>query len=81
MARQMCWLSASGPEGPKILHLREQASQTWRPYTAFPQYRVPDHAIPGGSKGWSTYQKLRQAGWALIPSDQAYQPVEQALAS
>ncbi len=68
MQRQMCWLSSFGTNEQKILHLRSASPEPWRPYTAFPQYAVPDHRIPRGSKGWATYQKLRQEGWVLIPS-------------
>lgn len=68
MQRQMCWLSRFGTTEEKILHLRTAPHEAWRPYTAFPQYAVPDSRIPGGSKGWATYQKLRQAGWVLIAS-------------
>lgn len=70
MSGQMCWLSALGRDGQKILHLRINPNQPWQPYTAFPQYFVPDYRIPGGSKGWATYQKLLKAGWNLIPSSQ-----------
>jgi hypothetical protein len=68
MQRQMCWLSQFGQDGQKILHLRTAPHEPWRPYTAFPQYSVPDYRIPGGSKGWATYQKLLKAGWALVSS-------------
>ena len=68
MQRQMCWLSSLGTNEQKILHLRTASHEPWRPYTAFPQYAVPDYRIPKGSKGWATYQKLRQEGWVLIPS-------------
>jgi len=71
MAGQMCWLAGLGG-GTKTLHLREQLHQPWTPYTAFPQYRVPDLQIRGASKGWTTYQKLRDAGWTLIASDAGY---------
>lgn len=73
MSGQMCWLSKLGTENEKILHLRLAAHQPWLPYTACPQYAVPDYPIPGGSKGWATYQKLMQAGWKLVPSAKAYQ--------
>lgn len=66
MAGQMCWLAAFGGNGQKILHLREAPMKPWQPYTAFPQYSLPDYPVPGGSKGWHTYQKLRQAGWELV---------------
>lgn len=71
MQGQMCWLSKSGNGGEKILHLQTSPGQPWRPYTAFPQFAVPDYRIPGGSKGWATYQKLFKAGWTLVPSARA----------
>lgn len=73
MTREMCWLPALGSDGTKILHLRTSPSQPWRPYTACPEYAVPDYRIPKGSKGWATYQKLLAAKWTLIPSEQAMQ--------
>jgi hypothetical protein len=69
--RQMCWISSFGSSGEKILHLQTNPNDPWRPYTAFPQFAVPDYKIPGGSKGWATYQKLLKAGWILIPSARA----------
>lgn len=75
MTGQMCWLAALGSDGYKILHLRTSPSQPWRPYTACPEYAVPDYTIPRGSKGWATYQKLLGAKWTLIPSEQAMQEV------
>lgn len=74
MAGQMCWLAGLGG-GNKILYLREHPSKPWAPYTSFPQYRVPDLQLKGASKGWTTYQKLREAGWALIPTADAYKLV------
>ncbi|MCA1990926.1 MAG: hypothetical protein LDL41_02605 [Coleofasciculus sp. S288] len=73
MFKQMCWLPLMGSSGQKVLHLRTAPNQPWRPYTAFPQYAVPDYVIPGGSKGWATYQKLRSAGWNLLPSAEVQQ--------
>ncbi|MBU7582969.1 MAG: hypothetical protein KAF91_08670 [Nostoc sp. TH1S01] len=70
MNRQMCWLSKSG-DSDKILYLQIEANKGWRPYTAYPQFAVPDYQIPGGSKGWATYQKLLKAGWTLVPSARA----------
>lgn len=70
MFRQMCWLPMSGSNREKVLHLRTQPNQPWQPYKAFPAYAVPDYRVPGGSKGWSTYQKLMQEGWTLIPTSQ-----------
>lgn len=71
MSRRMCWLSKSSAEGEKVLHLQVAPNEPWRPYTAFPQYAAPDYLVPGGSKGWATYQKLMKAGWTLIPSARA----------
>jgi hypothetical protein len=71
MAGQMCWLSKFGVDGEKILHLRLDPNQPWKPYTAFPQFAVRDYDIPGGSKGWATYQKLLKSGWSIGPSAQA----------
>ncbi|MDX2239391.1 MAG: hypothetical protein NW224_01795 [Leptolyngbyaceae cyanobacterium bins.302] len=68
MLNEMCWLSPLGSNNAKILHLRTAPNEPWRPYTAFPQYAAPDYDMPGGSKGWATYQKLMRAGWKLAPS-------------
>ena len=82
MFKQMCWLPMIGIDGPKVLHLRTAPNQPWRPYTAFPNYAVPDYAIPGGSKGWATYQRLRVQGWNLAPSTPLQQSsLEQPLKS
>lgn len=71
MSKQMCWLAPLGSDGTKVLHLKENERSPWQPYTRFPQYSVPDYRIPGGSKGWATYQKLRKAGWLLVESSVA----------
>ncbi|EKQ70128.1 hypothetical protein OsccyDRAFT_0393 [Leptolyngbyaceae cyanobacterium JSC-12] len=68
MLKEMCWLSPMGTNSAKILHLRTAPNEPWRPYTAFPQFLVPDYVVPGGSKGWATFQKLLKAGWTLVPS-------------
>ncbi|MBH8564542.1 hypothetical protein I8748_20540 [Nostoc sp. CENA67] len=70
MAGQMCWLPTKGSNGELILHLRTAPSQPWQPYRSRME-AVPDYDIPHGSKGWATYQKLRQLGWTLIPTAQA----------
>jgi hypothetical protein len=67
----MCWLSELGKDEEKVLHLQTALSEPWRPYTAFPQYAVPDYREPGGSRGWATYQKLMKAGWTLVSSARA----------
>ncbi|HEY9601758.1 MAG TPA: hypothetical protein V6C85_09125 [Allocoleopsis sp.] len=71
MLGQMCWLSQLGEAGEKILHLRTSPHHPWQPYTAFSTLAIPDYRIPGGSKGWATYQKLLKAGWTLVPTAQA----------
>jgi hypothetical protein len=69
MTGQMCWLPGFGKDGNLLLHLREHSQGSWRPYTFYSQYTVPDYQIPGGSKGWATAQKLMRSGWNLIPTE------------
>jgi hypothetical protein len=73
MTGQMCWLPILGTHGENILHLRFSPHQPWQPYTAFSNYSVPDYKVPGGSRGWATYQKLMRSGWTLVNSSQAKQ--------
>lgn len=75
MTGQMCWLPLGGDDSEKVLHLRKQPSHPWQPYQAFSQYAVPDYQVPGGSRGWATYQKLRQAGWTLVTTATAQSQV------
>jgi len=70
MDRQMCWLLNGSNRQTIILHVREHAYQAWKPYNTS-KYSVPDYRVPGGSKGWATYQHLKKAGWILIPTSQA----------
>lgn len=71
MPGKMAWLSSvSGEDGTKILFLQPSPDKPFRPYTNFHQFKVPDYQVPGGSKGWATYQKLLKARWELVPSDQ-----------
>jgi hypothetical protein len=74
MLKQMCWMPLLGNDGTKVLHLRTEAQGPWRPYQSCPQ-AIPDHPIPNGSKGWATYQKLRQEGWTLLSLEMARKPV------
>ncbi len=67
MSEQMCWLPILGSDGQKLLHLRTAPNQPWQSYKSFPQ-AIPDYVIPGGSKGWATYQKLLREGWTVIPT-------------
>lgn len=66
---KMSWLSSTIGDGAKMLFLQPTPDRPFRPYTAFPHLKAPDYTIPGGSKGWSTYQKLFKAGWELVASD------------
>jgi hypothetical protein len=67
---EMQWASGLGlsGNGEKILYLKPPGEANFKPYTACSLYKIPDHKIPGGSKGWATYQKLLKAGWKLLPS-------------
>lgn len=73
MTGQMCWLSQFGREGDKILHLRLHPNHPWLPYNSMPSHAVPDYEIPGGSRGYATFQQLLKAGWVFIPSAAAYE--------
>lgn len=73
MIGYMCWLPKLGSDGEKVLHLRLQSHEPWKPYTAFPLHSVPDYRVPRGSKGWATYQKLLKEGWTLVASAEAYE--------
>lgn len=68
MTKQMSWLPVKGKNGDMALHLRTASHQPWKPYTSCPEYAVPDYPVPGGSKGFATYQQLRLQGWNLIPT-------------
>lgn len=72
MKKQMCWLFTKENSSRMVLHLREYSHYSWQPYTAYPQYSVPDYRVPGGAKGWATYQSLRQVGWTFISTDRTY---------
>lgn len=61
---QMCWRREAG-NSRLVLHVQEAPNKPWRPYHTTP-YKVADYNIPGGSKGWATYQRLRKLGWELI---------------
>jgi hypothetical protein len=71
MIKEMSWLPIQETNGDMALHLRTTPYQPWKPYTSCPEYAVRDHAVPGGSKGLATYQKLRLQGWNLVPTQQA----------
>jgi hypothetical protein len=62
-AGQMIWK----PEGPdnRVLHLRHDSSEPWRPYEDFPQYVRSDP--PEFSKGYATFLALLKKGWTAEP--------------
>lgn len=68
--RQMCWLPFNENQLKIVLYLREYSHQSWQVYTVSP-YAVPDYKVPGGSKGWATFQKFRKIGWKIISSQEA----------
>jgi hypothetical protein len=68
--KEMCWLPCNGNELKIALHLREYPDRPWKVYSVS-SHGVPDYKIPGGSKGWATFQKLRKIGWILISQEQA----------
>jgi hypothetical protein len=76
MPGQLCWLSNFSSSGKLVLHLRREPHHPWRPYTAYPELCVPDHPIPGGSKGWATSQRLLESGWVIIPTQQAREMIQ-----
>ena len=69
MAGQMAWLCPFGGDGTKILHLRQSPTSPWQRYDRL-RVAVPEYpSAPGTaqhSKGWATYQALRQQGWELV---------------
>ena len=69
MPGKMAWLSSTSGDGTKILFLQPDPSRPFRPYKVYRYLCVPDYQVPGGSKGWSTYQKLLKAGWELVASN------------
>ena len=47
-----------------FLHLRLRDVDPWQPYTAFPQYRIPDP--PGFSEGYATFLALLKQDWQAL---------------
>lgn len=66
---QLCWRPLMGKDETKVLHLRRTPDDPWQVYTSMPEYAVPDYRIPRGSKGWATYQKLRNLGWEVLSEE------------
>ncbi len=71
MNGQLCWIPKFGSKGKLALHLRFESFHPWKPHTAFPGLCIPDYPILLGSKGWATSQKLLQAGWTVISTQEA----------
>lgn len=65
MAGRLCWVSPSGEDATKILYLQSAIGQPWKPYTSYPGLTTADYQIPGGSRGYATFQKLLKAGWCI----------------
>jgi hypothetical protein len=61
---QMFW-KADGKAPDRVLHLRHNSFEQWRPYEDFPQYFLPDP--PGFSKGYATFVALLRKGWVAEP--------------
>jgi hypothetical protein len=76
MSGQLCWLRSFGTDGQLTLHMRLEPYQPWKPHTAYPEFCVADYPIPRGTKGWATCQKLLQAGWTLVSTEQAQRSFE-----
>jgi hypothetical protein len=66
--KEMCWLSSNLNDRTKILHVRNNKQDPWRPYHSVPGCNIRDYQIPGGSKGWAAMQYLMKNGWVLLPS-------------
>jgi hypothetical protein len=76
MSGQLCWLPRFGTDGQLTLHMRLEPYHSWRPHTAYPELCVADYPVPRGTKGWATSQKLLQAGWILVSTEQAQRSFE-----
>jgi hypothetical protein len=72
--QQLCWLPKFGGNGQLALHLRKEPYHPWKLYTHFPELCTREYAVPNGSKGWATAQKLLQSGWSIVPTAQARLP-------
>jgi hypothetical protein len=60
---QMTW-RPNGSISCGTLHLRLRSYEPWQPYTAFPQYVLPDP--PGFSQGYSTFRSLLEQKWQVL---------------
>lgn len=65
---EMSWRDFSG-ELFKILHVRLNSFDVWRPYTYYPWLWVADYPDLGEikhSRGMTTFHYLRSKGWKLL---------------
>jgi hypothetical protein len=62
---QMTWKPEGATEAG-ILHLRHHPSEEWRPYTAFPEYIIPNPAKFEFSDGYATFLALLKKQWQLL---------------
>jgi hypothetical protein len=60
---QMLW-KLEGTE--RVLYLRHNPSEPWKPYEEFPEYFLPDPV--GFSKGITTFLALIKKNWVAIKS-------------
>jgi hypothetical protein len=60
---QMLWKLENNE---RVLHLRRNPLEQWRPYEEFPEYFLPDPA--GFSKGITTFLALLKKDWVAIKS-------------
>ena len=60
---QMTW-RPEGTINTDILYLRQNPSESWRPYTDFPEHYLPDP--PSFSKGYATFLALLKKNWQSV---------------
>lgn len=60
---QMTW-RPNGATSTDILYLRLDPSESWRPYTDFPEYA--QHDPPSFSKGYTTFIRLLKQNWQAV---------------
>lgn len=56
-------------DGAMKLHLKRSDASPWLPYDTQPESLPESHHAH--SKGWNTYQALRQKGWQLVDSERS----------
>lgn len=66
--KEMQWRSLSGTDKDEKILFINDSKFGWVPYYKS-SLKVPDYNIPGGSKGYSTMQRLLKLGYTIIPSN------------